>query len=220
MKQTYWDERWNNQDIGFHESEGNHFLMKHAGLLHGPEVYVPLCGKAKDLLWLAQQGYRVTGSEWVESAARDFFAENHLETTETRLQAHLSLTATSLPIRVIVGDAFSFADATDLKLPAFDSIFDRAALVAIDPSRRREYVDVHSKLLKNGGTILAITFDYDQSKLEGPPWSVSQEQMNILFSSGFTLSALDSRNVDRGPKFRNAGIDLLEERATLLHKII
>ena len=41
-------------------------------------VFVPLCGKSLDLLWLHQQGHVVLRIESSELAVNDFFVENGL----------------------------------------------------------------------------------------------------------------------------------------------
>ena len=52
-------------------------------------VFVPLCGKSLDMVWLAQQGHRVIGAELSQRAIDDFFAERGLApTTRTCRQLH------------------------------------------------------------------------------------------------------------------------------------
>ena len=49
----------------------------------GSTVLVPLCGKSRDLLWLAQHDFRVTGIEISPIAVEGFFRENGLEAERT-----------------------------------------------------------------------------------------------------------------------------------------
>ena len=66
-----WHERWHDGRIGFHLPRTHRLLMKHKNSLLGegvtspPElskrVFVPLCGKAVDMLWLAACGHRAKG---------------------------------------------------------------------------------------------------------------------------------------------------------------
>ena len=59
MELDFWLERWNNNQIGFHQPQVNPYLIYFYGE-KGPspeqreklKVFVPLCGKSKDLLWL------------------------------------------------------------------------------------------------------------------------------------------------------------------------
>ncbi len=76
MEEGFWQARWQRDQIGFHRQKVNGLLMKHWPSLQVPQgscVFVPLCGKSLDLLWLAEQGYSVLGIELVEKAVVDFF---------------------------------------------------------------------------------------------------------------------------------------------------
>ena len=85
MEIDFWLERWNNNQIGFHQQQVNPYLVYFYGE-KGPsleqreklKVFVPLCGKSKDLLWLSQNGYKVFGVECSDRAVKDFFEENAL----------------------------------------------------------------------------------------------------------------------------------------------
>ena len=79
MRHDFWHNRWERNEIGFHQDETNHYLRQFfptLNLVKGARVFVPLCGKSLDLLWLHDQGYQVVGVELSEQAVRDFFAEN------------------------------------------------------------------------------------------------------------------------------------------------
>ncbi|MGB5485800.1 MAG: thiopurine S-methyltransferase, partial [Lysobacterales bacterium] len=59
-----WHSRWESGNTGWHQPGGSSALRKFwPGLHPGGRVLVPLCGKSPDLLWLAKQGYDVTGVE-------------------------------------------------------------------------------------------------------------------------------------------------------------
>ncbi len=92
MDPAFWQERWKNQDIGFHQPEFHALLQKYWSRLDlrpGSPVFVPLCGKSLDMVWLAQQGHRVIGAELSELAIDDFFAERGLDpTARTAAQLH------------------------------------------------------------------------------------------------------------------------------------
>src|SRR4030042_914462 len=81
MNPDFWLERWQRNEIGFHQPEINAHLQDFWGQLAVPaggQVFVPLCGKSRDLLWLRARGHRVLGVELSPIAVRDFFAENAL----------------------------------------------------------------------------------------------------------------------------------------------
>ncbi len=61
MKQEFLHEqRWQLNQIGFHGKEINRHLQQYWPALNitpGSRVFLPLCGKSNDLLWLLAQGY-------------------------------------------------------------------------------------------------------------------------------------------------------------------
>ncbi|MDE2387962.1 MAG: thiopurine S-methyltransferase, partial [Betaproteobacteria bacterium] len=81
MQKEYWQERWNRNDTGFHQTEINPYLREfwqRLQLSPASTVLVPLCGKSLDMLWLRQQGHAVLGVELSTIAAQAFFTENKL----------------------------------------------------------------------------------------------------------------------------------------------
>ena len=81
MKKDFWLERWERKEIGFHQDEVNPYLREfwsQAGLARDRPVFVPLCGKSRDMLWLCEQGHTVLGVELSPIAVEAFFKENGL----------------------------------------------------------------------------------------------------------------------------------------------
>ena len=55
-------------------------------LFHIRRIFIPLCGKTGDLLWLTKEkGHTVIGVEGVESVVKEFFAENSIECDRSEL---------------------------------------------------------------------------------------------------------------------------------------
>src|SRR5665647_3863458 len=79
MEKDFWLERWEQEQTGFHQNEINPYLRQHWQHLagNGP-VFVPLCGKSLDMLWLRKQGLDVVGVELSPIAVEAFFEENAL----------------------------------------------------------------------------------------------------------------------------------------------
>lgn len=83
-----WNTKWEDGAIGFHLPRAHHQLVRHKTALlgegvtsppeHSKRVFVPLCGKAVDMLWLAACGHRVFGVDLSGVAAAAFFAESGL----------------------------------------------------------------------------------------------------------------------------------------------
>jgi thiopurine S-methyltransferase len=89
MEAEYWQSKWIENKIGFHQSEINKRLISYwpdiaANAVPG-KVFVPLCGKSKDMLWLHQQGHSVVGVELSALAAEAFFTENNLSSQRDQI---------------------------------------------------------------------------------------------------------------------------------------
>lgn len=175
---NFWESRWSEGRIGFHEGKPNQHLVKHLGVFSGAKrVFVPLCGKAEDLAFLAAQGHEVIGVELVEAAVRAFF-EEHGVTPElspagpfTRYRAQ--------NITVFAGDFFA---STPELLGPLDALYDRAAVIALPAELRGPYLEHLRTLLPTGAKGLLISVEYPQDKLEGPPFSVLEAELRARLS--------------------------------------
>ena len=217
MKHEFWNDRWRQGQIGFHLGQPHDWLVAAAGRFPAAaRVYVPLCGKTVDLVWLRDQGHEVIGCEFVASAVHDFLREQNLAArTEHRGEGDSRYACHQTPgLSVLQGDALNL-DAAHLGGPV-DVVFDRAALVALDPACRRRYVDGLVRLLRPGGHILLIAFAYDQSRVDGPPWSVDADTIERLFGDRFSIETLAVRAEEGNPRFQAAGVPEMEERCCWL----
>ncbi|ROO25132.1 thiopurine S-methyltransferase [Salinisphaera orenii] len=211
MDRDFWLERWAHQQIGFHQPEGHPALAAHWGTLgleRGTRVLVPLSGKSVDMAWLAAQGHDVTGVELSEMAARAFFDERDLAAERTRAGAFDRHAAGG--VEILVGDFFDLSAAA---LVSYDAVYDRAALIALPPATRQRYAEHLLAGLHAGTGLLLITLDYDQRLMDGPPFAVSDDEVQRLFGERCRITCLDER---RGPAesahLRERGLDEVAER--------
>jgi thiopurine S-methyltransferase len=204
-----WLARWERGQTGWHEAGGNSALRKFwPRLSAGSRVLVPLCGKSPDLLWLAQQGHDVTGVELSEIAARAFFAETGISFTVESRGRLLCFQGLEQTVNIVCGDYFQFLDEP------FDALYDRAALVALPSELRPGYVAHTKKLLKMDAAQLLITLEYDQSKANGPPYSIWPDEVATYWPGLCRAGEKCSLN-NMPPKFRDAGIDEFVEAVWL-----
>lgn len=214
MDAEFWHLRWQQGQIGFHEGAPNAFLVDHADRLGPPprRIFVPLCGKTRDMAWLAGRGHRVVGVELSPIAAEAFFSESGCTPTRTKEGAFERFAAGS--IEILVGDVFDLDAAV---LGPVDAAYDRAALVALPEALRARYAAKLVELLPERAPILLVAFDYDQSKMQGPPFAIPEATVRALFGETCTIDTLASRDVtDERPRFREAGADRVTETAFLL----
>jgi len=192
-----WIQRWQEGRTAWHEVAGSAGLQQHwQG--SGGSVLVPLCGKSVDMMWLAQQGHEVIGIELAGRAVDEFFVEQQLDRTVEPGAVDIHR-AKDLPITIYCGDYY------DVEGLQCDAIYDRGALVAVDGASRAKYVAHTNKLLVPNPSRLVITLEYEQSLVDGPPFSVPADEVQGFWTD---LQRVDSRNAidEVPPKFREAGV--------------
>ncbi len=199
MDAKFWHDRWASNDIGFHKSEANPLLVKYIdelSLAKGSRVFLPLCGKTLDIGWLLSRGYRVAGAELSAIAIEQLFAELGVRPTITRVGTVDHYRAPQLDI--FVGDIFKVTPAL---LGPVDAVYDRAALVALPQEMRARY-SAHLMALTAHAPQLLISFEYDQRAMEGPPFSVSEEEIRQHYGHRYDITVLTSLDVPGGLKGR------------------
>jgi thiopurine S-methyltransferase len=197
MEAEFWIARWREGRIGFHEGVPNSYLVKHAGHLTG-RVLVPLCGKSVDLAFLASRGHQVVGVELVADAVRQFFAEQGASATVDSRGVYRAGT-----IEIIARDLF---ELTPELVGRVDSIYDRAALVALPEDVRPRYVAQLRALAPAASRILLVALDYPPGAADGPPFSVPDAEVRALFPGA------DIALVDEGPDPRGRAGGRMHER--------
>ena len=84
----------------------------------------------------------------------------------------------------LLGDLFQLPASFDHQ---FDWIFEHTCFCAIDPAQRRDYVEVVARLLKPGGKLLAIFFINPDHDEDGPPYRVSNAELEEFFGRDFAV---------------------------------
>lgn len=197
MESAFWHERWENQQIGFHQPHTHELLLKYfSGVVKpGAKVFVPLCGKSKDMLWLLEKGYRVFGVELSELAARQFFEENQLKPRVTQRGDFKEYALDELVIWV--GDFFKLAKSD---LADIDAWYDRAAMIALPPEMRQRYVQQLCEQLPEQAKGLLITLQYPDGYRDGPPFSVLEGEVEVGYGQRFSIDQLESAETTVGGK--------------------
>ena len=189
MEPSFWRQRWQENKIGFHLEEVNPYLVEHwprLGIKPPARVFVPLCGKTVDMRWLLEQGYTVEAIELSELAVEQFFSEQALDYEQGDIDGWRVYRSENL--RIWCGDFFNLDKD---QLAPIDAVYDRASLIALPIELRRQYV---TKLLELTSPVpqFLITLRYDQSQMQGPPFSVDHHEVNALYSKAYgELSAPD-----------------------------
>jgi thiopurine S-methyltransferase len=211
MDREFWQARWATGQIGFHQDRVNPYLQRHwpeLALPSATRVLVPLCGKSLDLLWLAEQGYRVLGVELAQRAVEDFFAEQRLQPQVSQQDGFEIYRAGA--IELWCGDFFALSAG---HLAGCSALYDRAALIALPADMRLRYAAHLQAILAPGSRGLLVTLDYAQAQMDGPPFAVSNAEVHRLLAEGWQLQLLEECDVlDENRRFRERGLQGLDER--------
>jgi len=215
MNRDFWQARWDEGRIGFHQDEVNPYLQRYwpsLSVSRGTTVFVPLCGKSRDMLWLRDQGYSVIGVEIVPRAVEAFFSENNLTVTR---RPHGAFTLwESEDIKILQGDFFDLS-ADDVA--GIAAVYDRASLIALPPAMRQRYAAQLRSILPSKMNVLLVTMDYLQTEMDGPPFAVTEQEVTVLYQEYFKIKLLCSEDIlAANPRFQDQGLSRLLERIYVL----
>ena len=210
MGPEFWRDRWRAGQIGFHQAQADKNLTRHwreLGLAQGSRVFVPLCGKSVDLLWLRDRGHPVIGVELSAIALEAFCMENGVP---ARRRAGQDFDVYHAPnLELLCGDYFALTPA---QLGNLAGVFDRAALVSWAPELRAPYVRHLAKLTRPGTEMLLVTLEYLQTQTAGPPFSVPTQEVVELYESNYMIRELSRQDVlANEPRMRSRGVTELHE---------
>ena len=209
MDPAFWHQRWRDNLTGFHLPGVNPQLEAYWPQLPieaGAPVFVPLCGKSLDMLWLAER-HPVTGVELSPIAVEAFFQENDLPYSQSQ-EGRFSI-CESERIRILCGDFF---DLQPDQLVHNRAVYDRASLIALPAEMRSRYVSHLETLLPADTEMLLITLDYPQEQMDGPPFAVSASEVQHLFGTGWSIDHLHEDDVlAREARFRERGLTHMTE---------
>jgi len=190
MENTFWLNRWETNQIAFHETDIHPMLTRHWSDLQidpGATVFTPLCGKSNDLLWIRERGHEVVGVELSAIAASAFFSENMLEAIRSDHGPFKSYSASGY--HIFCGDYFDLDRKNTGKIGA---VYDRAALIALTPQQRIDYVAHLSTLLDPGAKILLVTVCYDTNEITPPPFIVDRHEIEALYGALYSIEYLST----------------------------
>jgi thiopurine S-methyltransferase len=182
----------------------------------GARVFFPLCGKSVDMAALAEHPSvsQVVGVDGIRAALDEFGAENpdlgmrwHDGGGEAPISGAQFDRLVGRKMLLLKGDFFELDEtATDGR---FDAVFDRGSLVAIEPSLRRDYVQVIRRLVKPGGKVLLVVIERTSGNeaddlTAGPPFSVPEAEVRSLYETQEWVQSVTLLE-DEGEKERNEG---------------
>jgi len=205
MEISYWKSRWKKDKTGWQLNKVYPNLVKYWPLLSLPKnatVLVPLCGKSRDVLWLAEQGYRVIGIEASPIALRQLRTATGKSFSEGTKYGEKVYQSEQLSLWEC--DFFSLPPEA---LPPVDAVYDKASIVAMPAGKRTSYAQKLVDLQNSDTQFLIQTFEYEQNEMDGPPFSVPETEVRNLFQVFDHIEVVNERSMlSRVDKFRQRGL--------------
>ncbi len=218
MKKEFWIEKWHNKQTGFHKDSVHPLLInyiKETGIKSGDTVFVPLCGKSLDMLWLNNQGYKVIGNELSQFAVEQFFAENNLNYDKHNMGDFVVYTHDN--ITIFQDDFFELLPEHTADVKA---VYDRAAFIALPDGMVQRYVKHMTKIIPTDAKHLLITLEFVKSTGSiGPPFNSPDSKVKDLYGQYSSIHLLQEDDIiSKEQKFKQQGCNYVYERVYLIQK--
>jgi thiopurine S-methyltransferase len=210
VQPEFWLDRWRTAQIGFHQAAVDRHLKAYWPRLMlpaGSPVFVPLCGKSLDLLWLRDRGHSVKGVELSPVALESFLMEHGIPAMRRVL----------VDFDVYEADGFTLFRGNYFKLtPALlggvSAVYDRAALISWTPAARESYVKHLTSLTSPGTQTLLIAVEYPPEQMKGPPFPLTRDTIESLYAGHYSIEELGRHEIlELEPRLKARGLTELRE---------
>jgi SAM-dependent methyltransferase len=165
LNQEYWEERYQKEQTGWDAGSITTPIKEYVDQLldKNLKILIPGAGNAHEALYLHHQGFKeVYVCDWVAQPL-----------------ANLKRQAPLFPSsHLIQSDFFELEEAN------FDLIIEQTFFCALPPQLRPNYVQKMHQLLKSGGQVVGLLFNFPLTA-SGPPFGGSLEEYERLFSAQF-----------------------------------
>jgi len=190
-----WDKHWQTGAPFWHEAVVNEALQRNFNQ-NAKRVFVPLCGKTVDMIWLQQQNCEVVGVEFNEDGILEFFRENEIA-YEKDGDTFTSVGLTP-SITIHCRDLFETKDSK-----VFDFVWDRGSMVAINVADRPKYADLIRSLLAPSGEVLIQAIERERGP-PGAPFNLTKTHLAKLYPEK-KIEYLEEQELDDPVKVERFG---------------
>lgn len=99
-------------------------------------------------------------------------------------------------------------------------MYDRAALIALPIEMRQQYVAHLRQIAPSLSHTLLVTLEYNQDEMSGPPFSVSSDEVQVLFGADYAVECLFKDDaLQQNEYFKERGLSQLVESAYWLSQL-
>jgi methyl halide transferase len=172
-KKEDWQRHYDENDMGWDLGQVAPPFIRlwEEGQLPLGKVLIPGCGRGHEVLYLAGNGFDVTGVDYSEGAV------SHLQN---------ALKERNLKGQILHQDFFSLENSHD---GLYDLVIEQTFFCAISPRQRTGYVQNVLRLLKPGGMLVGLFYHTD--KEGGPPYNTTREDIESHFLENFEILKLE-----------------------------
>jgi len=169
---NYWQDRWSAGQTGWDTRSVTepikHYFDQVAD--KNSKILIPGCGNAHEAIYLFESGFKnLYICDWAELPLRAF-AEKMPDFPKEQLLC---------------------ANFFDLEINDFDYIVEQTFFCAIDPALRGDYAKKVKSMLKYGGKLIGLLFNFPLSEA-GPPFGGSNEEYLSYFRPLFEKIYMES----------------------------
>ncbi|XP_069814051.1 thiopurine S-methyltransferase-like isoform X1 [Dendropsophus ebraccatus] len=214
-----WKKKWETKDIWFHKKNIHPLLAEFINEMQDGRtkltIFFPLCGKAVDMKWLADMGHNIVGVDACEIGLKEFFAEHDIPYTEEAVAGIPGAKVFKSASDNISLYCCSIYDISESVIGKFDGMWDRGAMVAVNPRDRERYATIMLSLMAKDCHYLLVTVEYDPKLHGGPPFYVPESDLENLLGPSCTFKLL--KKIDAlADKQKEWGLDFCFENIYLV----
>jgi 2-polyprenyl-3-methyl-5-hydroxy-6-metoxy-1,4-benzoquinol methylase len=170
-KQSFWEEKYNKGEINWDLKSPNPVfadLLEKMNFISSGKILIAGCGKGYDAVLAAEKGFEVIAVDFSETAIN--FAKKFAEKKGVK-------------INFLCEDIFKLSDDY---LESFDVVYEYTTYCAINPSRREEFAEKISSLIKPEGKLISVLFPVEKRE-GGPPFGLDLMEFYKNFSKYLNL---------------------------------
>ena len=171
LDKSYWEARYQQHEMGWDIGYISTPLKTYIDQLQNKDIkiLVPGAGNGYEAAYLLRNGFEQTYVVDIAAQPLQRIQERNPDFPEHQLLE---------------------TDFFELEEEGFDLVLEQTFFCALDPSLRPKYADKMFDILKPGGLLAGLLFDFPLTP-EGPPFGGSREEYLSLFSDKFRIHKLE-----------------------------